>query len=111
MTAQAPEILIYNGREMAMITNPDVNPGCDYVSGFSMNTGNYRGYVGTWEIKDDRKLYLCNVDGGRTKNYPDPVFADWISHDLEVWSGNLLRYVHAGYGSMFEENVIFKIES
>ncbi len=108
MTAQEPEILIYNGRKMAMISNPDVDPGNDNYWRPSFHTANYRGYVGTWEIKDN-KLYLIDVDGGTKVKLP--AFADWVTEELYAWNGNLLRYVHAGYGSMHEENVIFKIEA
>lgn len=108
MTAQEPEILIYNGRQLDMISNPDINPGNANEWRMPFHTANYRGYVGTWEIKDN-KLYLVNVSGGTDVKLP--AFADWVTQDLEAWSGNLLHYVHAGYGSMYEENIIFKIEA
>lgn len=107
MTAQTPEILIYEGEELNMTSNPSLNDMAD--RGWGLSTGNYRGYVGVWEIKDN-KLYLNEVRGGFKKEEL-PAFADWISEELHAWKGNMLHYVHAGYGSMYEEDVFFKIES
>lgn len=106
MTAQEPEILIYNGLEMQMISNPNIVPGCEQPCYFmELQAANNRGYVGTWEIKNDQKLYLLNVSRGKTTSYPDPVFANWITEDLYTWNGNLLKYVNSGYDSMYEENI------
>jgi hypothetical protein len=106
MTAQEPEILIYNGEKFSMISNPSVDGYVD--AGFGLCTANYRGYVGIWEIKDD-KLYLVDTHSGWMKK-PGPIFADWVSQELSVWKGNLLHYVHAGYGSVYEEDMFFNIQ-
>jgi hypothetical protein len=109
MTAQEPEILIFNGKKMMMTTNPSIDENVvPKPFGLGLRTSNYRGYIGTWEIKDG-KLYLNDVEGGYMKE--KPIFADWVSHELRVWNGNLLRYVHAGYGSMYEEDIIFEVEN
>lgn len=109
MTAQEPEILIFNGKKMMMTTNPSIDEKViPKPFGLGLKTSNYRGYIGTWEIKDG-KLYLNDVEGGYMKE--KPIFADWVSHPLHVWGGNLLRYVHAGYGSMYEQDIIFEIEN
>jgi hypothetical protein len=107
MTAQEPEILIYEGDRLEMISNPSLNEKAE--AGWSMKTSNYRGYVGVWEIRDD-KLYLNEVNGGFMRER-GPFFADWVSQELHVWRGNLLHYVHAGYGSMYEEDAFFGIEN
>lgn len=107
MTAQQPEILILEGEELDMISNPSLNGKAE--RGFGLSTGTYRGYVGVWEIKDD-KLYLNEVRGAFMAE-KGPFFADWVSQELHVWRGNLLNYVHAGYGSMYEEDAFFGIEN
>jgi hypothetical protein len=106
MTAQEPEVLIFDGERLDMTSNPSLNGKAE--AGWSMKTSNYRGYVGVWEIVDN-KLYLNKVDGGFMKE-KGPFFADWVSQELHVWKGNELSYVHAGYGSMYEEDMFFDIE-
>jgi len=107
MTAQEPEILIFEGERMYMPTNPDLNGKAD--CGFGLSTANYRGYIGAWEIVDS-KLYLNEVKNGFMKE-KGPCFADWVSQELHVWKGNLLRYIHAGYGSTYEEDMFLSIEN
>jgi hypothetical protein len=65
MTAQIAEKLLYQGEHVSMCTNPL----SDYflMGGFnprfeSMSTALWRGYVGGWEIVDDR-LYLVSLKG------------------------------------------------
>ncbi|MCK9567858.1 hypothetical protein M0R72_02760 [Candidatus Pacearchaeota archaeon] len=105
MTAQQPEILIIDGEELEMVSNPSLHDKAE--AGWSTKTSNYRGYVGEWEIVDN-KLYLNRVVGGVMKG-KGPFFADWVSQELHVWKGNLLNYVHAGYGSMYEEDMFLSI--
>jgi hypothetical protein len=106
MTAQQTEVLIFDGERLNMASNPNLNGKA--IAGWSMDTSNYRGYVGVWEIIEN-KLYLNEVRGG-FMNEAGPIFADWVSQELHVWKGDLLQYVHAGYSSMYEEDVFFEIE-
>jgi hypothetical protein len=106
MTAQEPEILIYEDEKLDMISNPSLNGKANPSHPF--HTANYRGYVGEWEIVDN-KLYLNRVVGGVMKG-KGPFFADWVSQELHVWKGHELHYVHAGYGSMYEEDMFFDID-
>ena len=65
MTAQIAERLRYQGEDVAMCTNPlsdyfamgGVNPRFE-----SNCTALWRGYVGSWEIVNDR-LYLIGLNG------------------------------------------------
>ena len=123
MTAQIAERLIYDGRERSMCSeplgdyfafggeNPDFQSNC---------TALWRGYVGTWEIKNDR-LYITALNGllkgGAQANletvfpgYPDRVFAHWYSGVLRIPEGQMLDYVHMGYGSTYERDVIVVID-
>lgn len=40
----------------------------------------------------------------------EPVFAAWVSGTIRVPRGNLLNYVHAGYASVFEEDLFLGFE-
>jgi hypothetical protein len=120
MTAQIPERLLYEGQRLPLRTTP-LAP---YLAGKEHvfqppNTANWRGYVGTWEITDD-KLYLIELQG-RLKDGSDAtfatlfpnqdrkIFAKWYSGILQVPQGELLEYVHAGFASRYERELLFEI--
>lgn len=122
MTAQIAERLVFEGRELALLANPltdffeqgGINPGFQ-----STSTALWRGYVGTWEIVADR-LYLVALKGvlesGEEANlesvfpgYPDRVFAHWFSGTLRIPQGKQLEYVHMGYGSKYERDLLLKL--
>ena len=103
MTAQFSEHLRYNGEDFSMYTNPlgdffamgGVNPGFE-----SNCTALWRGYVGSWEIVDNR-LYLIGISGtleGGVEatlatifpDFPDRVFAHWYSGTIRIPQGNNL---------------------
>jgi hypothetical protein len=123
MTAQIAEKLLYQGEQVAMCTNPL----SDYfaMGGFnprfeSMSTALWRGYVGGWEIVDDR-LYLVSLDGTLEDGtdatletvfpgFPDRVFAHWYSGTVRIPQGKQLEYVHMGYASKFEQDLFLEIE-
>ena len=123
MTAQIGEKLCYEGREISMCSEPL----SDYFSLLGIDprfaftcTALWRGYFGTWEIKDSR-LYLIALNGsledGTDVNvatffpdFPERVFAHWYSGKLRIPQGKLLKYVHGGYGSTYEEDLIISID-
>ena len=47
------------------------------------STGCYRGYRGTWEVKDN-KLYLNHIEGIWKLKNNEPVFADWYTGKLHI---------------------------
>jgi hypothetical protein len=94
-----------------------------------MSTGNWRGYVATWKIENDH-LYLVKLDtwicrgwnentcrkvnlqrlfGKRYRN--GKVLANWFSGELRMPDGKMLQYVHMGYGSVYEREIMLRIES
>ena len=123
MTAQIAEKLRYQGDDVAMGTNPL----SDYFAmggtspRFESNcTALWRGYVGSWEIVDDR-LYLIGLNGTLEDGteaslatifpgFPDRVFAHWYSGTIRLPQGKQLEYVHMGYGSTFERDLFLDIE-
>jgi len=83
------------------------------------NTGCWRGYIGTWRIKDD-KLFLIGITGrlnGTEINlktlFPeaqDEVFAFWYTGLLRCPTGKLLKYVHMGYESIYEKYLLIDVK-
>lgn len=115
MTAQTPEILIYNGERQGMTFIPPIPNDPQIVvaapNDYSCyNTACWRGYVGTWEIKDD-KFYLNSLTGRYHMAKDEPVHATWFTGVIRVPQGEMLHYVHMGFGSIFERELHIKIEN
>ena len=127
MTTQFGENLHYDGREMSMSTNPldDYFSLGGFNPGFGQDwpldcTALWRGYIGTWEIRDGR-LYLIAINvmpGSRVcanletvfPGYPERVFAHWYTGTLRVPQGKVLKYVYMGYQSTFESDLLIDVE-
>jgi hypothetical protein len=122
MTAQISERLVYRGETHAMCAEPlaqyfrlaGENPGFQPSS-----TMLWRGYIGTWEIRDDR-LYLIGLDAKLRDGspasletvfpgFPERVFAHWFNGQLRLPRGELLKYVHMGWGSQYEEDLFLEV--
>lgn len=73
------------------------------------STACWRGYQGTWEIKAGR-LYLVAIRGRFQVREGEPLLADWFTGVLRVPKGEILQYVHMGFGSVHEQEVHVKIE-
>lgn len=123
MTAQIAERLLYQGQTWSMCTNPlndyfafgGVSPGFRWDC-----TALWRGYAGLWEIQNDR-LYLLELNGTLQDgsaaslatvfpDFPERVFAHWYSGTLRIPQGKQLKYVHMGYGSTYEQDLLLEIE-
>lgn len=124
MTAQFSEILHYKGEKLSM----RVTPLSDYfvLMGISPNfqdrsTACWRCYVGKWEITLDR-LYLIGIRanyeedgtevtlGSLFPGYDSRVFAHWYSGVLSIPKGDLVEYVHMGYASVYERDLLITVE-
>lgn len=123
MTAQIPEKLKYKGKKYNMCTEPLR----EYFTLASIKfkpkiicSALSRGYVGTWKIIDDR-LFLVKLKNGYDKkaescmteyfpDQPDGVFANWYSGKLRLPQGELLKYAHGGYGSIYESDMFLTIK-
>ncbi|MDB4516635.1 hypothetical protein N9089_03460 [Crocinitomicaceae bacterium] len=111
MTAQAHEKLIIDGEETSMAFCPPIpedDPRIEYKPDGIMCSGCWRGYVGTWEIANG-KFYLKDLSGD-FQLAVGPLFAQWFSGVLRVPRGEMLHYVHMGFGSVYEEELHIKIE-
>ena len=130
-TAQLSDLLIVDGKEFALNTNPletqlqkkQWTPPEEAL----ISSANWRGYLATWEIKGG-KLFLKDVsiavvnpkdehDDMRKSItgdlYPGAaeVFADWYTGALIVPDGKMTRYVHMGYGSSFDHYQVFRVHA
>ena len=59
---------------------------------------------------------LCSIEPQVTglrspPEYPERVFAHWYSGVLRIPQGELLEYVHAGYGSIYEKDLLIDVEN
>ncbi|MAQ69691.1 MAG: hypothetical protein CMD23_01175 [Flavobacteriales bacterium] len=83
------------------------------------STACWRGYLGTWEIRD-RKLFLIDFKGWLKGHnevdlsylFPEKneVFADWFNEKIRIPHGKMLKYVHLGYESVFEKDLILNFK-
>ena len=124
MTAQSPEVLILDGQTHALCTEPLARYlRLASIEGIfrATNSACWRGYIGTWEVVDDR-LWLTAIEGNLKSgeianletlflNATGPVFAHWFSGVLRVPQGEMLQYVHGGYESIFEKDLFLEFEA
>lgn len=127
MTAQASEKLMYQGETLALCSQPlALFLGVAAIPWRfeAPSTALWRGYVGTWCIEADR-LYLVGLSGwtkGHRQGslnhvglgdvfpgYPDGVFAHWFTGELRCPRGALLKYVHSGFASEYEEDLFLEV--
>ncbi|WP_444909431.1 hypothetical protein [Microbulbifer sp. TRSA005] len=132
-TAQAPDYLIYKEERHRLHVNPleelflmkkELRP-----KGGVMSTGNWRGYVATFEIKQgfltvsDITIEKRDPDKDKEHNYLTEsvlkkVFPnqsarkmDWFSGLLVVPLGKRTGYVHLSYASRYENYLVIRIKS
>ena len=124
MTAQVSERLIYGGKEIRLFSNPlSLYLKQSGISFESPHTANWRGYVGTWEIIETLgvdRLYLVGLSAHKTHEeivgladiFPgyDKVFAHWFTGELRCPQGELLNYVHGGYASTYEYDLLMNFK-
>lgn len=131
-TAQYPDKIIYNGKEYSLHSNPlepyfQKNPD-KRPRGGSMSTALWRGYVATFEIRNDQ-LLLKDIeieyeDTTSKKSYSskwrsviNEVFPEkkdikieWLTGLLVLPHGKLVNYVHMGYGSTYQNYMLLEID-
>lgn len=123
MTAQFSEDLTYKGEQLSMQTEP-LAPFLDampFPPAFQdICTACWRRYVGHWEIEKDR-LYLINItahweDGTPVRPYHlfpgcyEKIFANWFTGTIKCGQGELLNYVHMGFNSTYERDLMLEFE-
>jgi len=126
-TAQFPDYLVYKGERVSIFSNPlesffsEKNPRPDNLFRSSC-TACWRGYIATWEVREEI-LYLVKViEGTCNINAPEidvsgifgkklPIKATWFSGVLRIPRGKMLSYVHMGYGSVYEKELFLTFEN
>lgn len=125
-TAQFPDLLIYKGENHRLFSNPlesfynEKNPRPNFDA---TNTANWRGYLATWEIEGGI-LYLRAIEAkingksiGLKDLFPDRrdrrdgVEATWFTGKLRIPQGELIEYIHMGYESVYERDLILTIKN
>jgi len=124
-TDQMSEILMYEGKVKPLLSEPlepyfneQPHPRLKNTTCNGISTNNWRGYVGTWEIKEN-VLYLIKLVKGNcsgnppeiplTKIFPTqpaPIKATWFSGTLKVPFGKSLYS-----GLMYEKELLFMVEN
>ena len=124
MTAQVSEKLLYGGKAISLCTEPLAlylkQNGIEFES---PHTANWRGYVGTWEVieaEGAERLYLIGIKAHKDYEtilklsdlFPgfDKVFAHWFTGELLCPQGELLNYVHGGYASTYEYDLMMEFK-
>lgn len=124
MTAQVPETIWIENESHFLCTEPleayrilgGKLPSFDCRA----NSAIQRGYLGTWEIINER-LYLTELEallesgqivdlGALFPEFATRVFAHWYSGTLRIPQGKEIEYIHAGYCSEFERDLLIEVE-
>ena len=127
-TAQYPDKIVYNNKEYSLLTNPlekyfekneEKRP-----KGGVISTALWRGYVATFEIVENQlfvkdiqiQIWNENSDNAEWKSVISEVFPEtnerkisWFSGLLTLPYGELINYVHMGYGSTYENYILIEI--
>ncbi len=121
MTAQAGEKLLYGGEEYWMAAGPlDRYLRNKEIEFACPSTACWRGYYGTWEIKNSM-LFLVGLVA-YVKGYKEvgidflfpgqkEVFASWFSGEIRIPTGKMLEYVHMDYCSRYEKDNFLTFEN
>ena len=72
------------------------------------STACWRNYVADWRINNG-KLYLERITGIYTLDGEELLFADWVTETLRISRGARLAYVHMGFGSVFDKDVLLEV--
>lgn len=132
-TGQVPDYLVIDSDTFAIFSNPlesyfeeENNREISGLRGCG-STACWRGYKAFWLLSND-SLFLTKITSCHSfdwcKDIRDAdlgimfgneynsktVFASWFTGGILIPKGNLIQYVHMGYGSIYEEEetIIFK---
>jgi hypothetical protein len=111
MTAQTRERLIVNV-ETEMLSCPPLpekHPRIIEREVEWRSSANVRGYVGTWEIKNDR-FYLRALGGEFELTRGKPLFADWVTGVIRIPMGEILKISPGMLAALHEVEIHVEIE-
>ncbi|MCC9166092.1 energy transducer TonB family protein [Pontibacter harenae] len=132
-TAQVGDRIIWKGDTLMLYSNPlelrqdigSLRPVLFANREAGMSTGCWRGYVAEWKIIDDElfltNIYSCNYHEDKVKADLQKVFgpeyvngkvkATWVTGELLIPKGKLIHYVHSGYGSFYEKELVLTFKN
>jgi hypothetical protein len=124
MTAQASEELLYEGKTIRLCSEPlALYLKQNEVRFKAPSSACWRGYVGSWQIieaEGAERLYLVGIEAYKDYEtilrlpdlFPgfDKVFAHWFTGVLRCPQGELLNYVHGGYASTYEYDLMMEFK-
>jgi hypothetical protein len=130
-TSQIPDRLIYNGDTVSIFSNPleqhpdiyGLRPKLFGDKQSCNSTACWREYQAKWEIVDDDLyligIYSCcfyedKIQANLKQLFPDKhengkVKADWVTAKILSPQGKQIYYVHMGYESLYEKEVVYEI--
>jgi len=132
MAAQLPDVLIQDGSKMDLYSNP-LEPYWDLYPmkrpAFQITENCKRGYIATWELCDSL-LILRGIEGNVKRSsflfwkkivpyswrllFPrvksGGIVASWFTGKIRIPQGNSMIYVHNGYDSRFEREMIITLD-
>ncbi|MGE0766620.1 MAG: hypothetical protein AB7L90_09165 [Hyphomicrobiaceae bacterium] len=91
---------------LARLTDDEAMKACR--DGLIFSTACWRRYVATWRLERDR-LYLDAIEGIYRLEGEAPLFADWVTETLRVAQGHELTYVHMGFGTVYERDLLLDV--
>jgi len=113
MTAQIHEYLRLDGKSCRMACEPDLPESAPGLTSHeqmeSISSRCWRGYVGYWEVANNR-FYLRKVVGSIQRRFRPPLFAEWYSGIIRIPQGEMLEYIHSEYASIYEADLFLEIE-
>lgn len=113
MTAQIHEYLRLDAKPCRMACEPDVPeslPGLTIDEKMESSSSRcWRGYVGYWEVANNR-FYLRKVVGRVKGRFRPPLFAEWYSGVIRIPQGEMLEYIHSEYASIYEADLFLEIK-
>jgi hypothetical protein len=132
-TAQYPDKIVYESTEYSLHTNPmesyfSTHPEKKPTGGV-VSTALWRGYVATFEFEDDILVlkdieirFIVETDDGKQdtkwKSVRDQLLPgeevlpiDWFTGILVLPYGELVNYIHMGYGSTYSNYILLEIRN
>lgn len=123
MTAQIPDVLIYEDEAVRLFTTPleQYFDTLRHRPQFGNTcTALERGYVAQWKL-DAGQLWIVDLtatfpDGSCVtlrSLFPDSdgrVLADWFTGELRIPRGKRLKYIHMGFSSIYESELKIQIK-
>lgn len=131
-TAQQADLIVIDGETLALLSNPfeqyrrSQHPDLDLhapdsTGSICIQSGNHRGYVATFRIRDGRLLLdeivspACIDREERSLrrmffDRDEAVPAEWFTGVLVVPVGERVAYAHLGYGSVYQRYRLHRVE-